>query len=100
MSPLRRFARRLPAMPPSDAREFGEFLLVSARRYKGFVMAGGDSWWLVKFPPHQMGVLWTRERLHELGPIEQVRVYAIEDELSPDGRELSSHRESLVWSYP
>lgn len=95
-TPLNRMGGRVARLPDEKAVPVAAFLLERARRYRERLesdRAGRPLW---KFPPHQTGFRWTRERLAGLGPFEELRIYRVDVRFSPDGTRLEDRRDRLL----
>lgn len=53
----------------------------------------------VRFPPHGLDNIWTRERLDGYGEFVGIRLYRLDIVTSEDGRQLASVSETLVMEY-
>jgi len=95
-TPLNRIGMRMARLPDAQAVPVAGFLLERARRYRERVASGdaGRPPW--KFPPHQTGFRWSPERLAELGPFAELRIYRVDARFSPDGTRLEDREDRLL----
>lgn len=99
-TPVVRFARRLPELPPHRAATFASFLLARAEAYRQRLFSGSPSLVeLLKFPRHQLGFYWTRERIENFSRFEELRLYHRHVTVSHDGAEVLHQSEKLIAVY-
>ena len=100
-TPIRRYAAQIASADPNDQTELLKFFLEEAQEYQGKLEQSPPNFFrFLKFPDHQYGYRWPDAELSDLGPIESIKIYKVDADLTNNGQDIESLYRELVIAYP
>lgn len=85
-------------LSPAERDEVASYLLERSIHHRSHIR-NRSLLHLLRFPPHGLGDTWTERQLSQYDEFVGIRMYRIEFETSPDGTEVTSYDEELVYEY-